>query len=219
MDFTSDNAYGAAAPILKALTAAGAGAMAAYGDDAISERMTQRFAHVFECDVVVFPVVTGTAANCLALATVVPPHGAILCHELAHVEVDECGAPEFFTHGAKLVRIAGEGAKLTIPALEAALTQVGVGGFIFAGCAMHPPCCGQPTISLPADVEAIRLPADARILHFTLNDREFIVSNPEQSFGWRKRIGLLSPTVIETAAYDFFRLAPDGVSMCATTST
>jgi maleate isomerase len=71
---------------------------------------------------------------------------------------------------------------------------------------------------LPADVEAIRLPADARILYFTLNDREFIMSNPEQSFGWRKRIGLLSPTVIETAAYDFYRLAPDGVSMCATTS-
>jgi maleate cis-trans isomerase len=51
-----------------------------------------------------------------------------------------------------------------------------------------------------------------------LNHREFIMSTPEQSFGWRKRIGLLSPTVIETAAYDFYRLAPDGVSMCATTS-
>jgi maleate isomerase len=51
-----------------------------------------------------------------------------------------------------------------------------------------------------------------------LNNREFAMSNPERPFGWRKRIGLLSPTVIETAAYDFYRLAPDGVSMCATTS-
>ena len=79
------------------------------------------------------------------------------------------------------------------------------------------PRCGQPTVSLPADVKAIRL-APTRVRFVAAGNRNQRMSNPERPFGWRKRIGLLSPTVIETAAYDFYRLAPDGVSMCATTS-
>lgn len=113
MDFTSDNSYGAASPILEAVVNASRDAVPAYGDDPFSRRLTQRFSEIFAHEVAVFPVVTGTAANCLAFATLVPPHGAILCHDAAHIEVDECGAPEFFTHGAKLIRIAGEGGKLT----------------------------------------------------------------------------------------------------------
>jgi hypothetical protein len=70
---------------------------------------------------------------------------------------------------------------------------------------------------LPADVRGIRL-APTRVRFVPAGNRNQSMSNPERPFGWRKRIGLLSPTVIETAAYDFYRLAPDGVSMCATTS-
>ncbi len=69
----------------------------------------------------VFPVVTGTAANSLALATLTPPHGAIFCHAESHIAVDECGAPEFFSHGAKLVTLEGRDAKIAPEAIEAAL--------------------------------------------------------------------------------------------------
>ena len=123
MDFTSDNSYGAAPQILDALIAVSSGAALAYGEDAISTRLALRFSEIFAREVAVFPVVTGTAANCLAFAALVPPHGAILCHEAAHIEVDECGAPEFFTHGAKLIRIAGEGGKLTPAALAVTLAR------------------------------------------------------------------------------------------------
>jgi threonine aldolase len=123
VDFTSDNVSGVAPAILEALAAASRGDAPAYGEDPLSERLTRRFSEVFAHEVAVFPVVTGTAANCLAFAALVPPHGAIICHESAHIEVDECGAPEFFTHGAKLIRIGGEGGKLTPAALAAALAR------------------------------------------------------------------------------------------------
>jgi threonine aldolase len=121
MNFVSDNCYGASAPILAAIAAIGQGPAPAYGDDAVTARVRRRLCEIFEREVAVYPVINGTTANALALATLVPPHGAILCHEDAHIAVDECGAPEFFTHGAKLVGIAGAGAKLTPAALERAL--------------------------------------------------------------------------------------------------
>src|SRR5262245_11862360 len=83
---------------------------------------------------------------------------------------------------------------------------------------MRWPRYAQPMASLPANVKAIRLPLSCAYATPTGHHRNETMSNPNRPFGWRKRIGLLSPTVIETAAYDFYRLAPDGVSMCATTS-
>jgi threonine aldolase len=121
MNFVSDNCYGASAQILAAIAAIGQGPAPAYGDDAVTARVRQRLCEIFEREVAVYPVINGTTANALALATLVPPHGAILCHEEAHIAVDECGAPEFFTHGAKLVGIAGTDARLTPAAIEQAL--------------------------------------------------------------------------------------------------
>jgi threonine aldolase len=121
MNFTSDNVHGAAPEILKALTEAAAGTATSYGDDPLTEKVRGVMTRIFEKDVAVYPVVTGTAANALALSTLCPQHGAILCHAEAHVAVDECGAAEFFTHGAKLVPIEGENGKLTPRAIEAAL--------------------------------------------------------------------------------------------------
>ncbi|MGQ0742503.1 MAG: threonine aldolase family protein [Alphaproteobacteria bacterium] len=123
MDFTSDNSYGAAPEILHALANASTGPEAAYGEDATTARLNSLFAELFGSEVSVFPVVTGTAANCLALASFVPPHGAILCHEHAHIDTDECGAAEFFTHGAKLVRVSGPSGKLTSAVLEPVLSR------------------------------------------------------------------------------------------------
>jgi len=127
MNFTSDNAYGASPEILAALTAANTGAAASYGADAVTAELRARMAELFEHEVAVYPVTTGTAANSLALATLCPPHGAILCHALSHIVVDECGAPEFFTHGARLVPIEGRNAKLEPEGIENALTRFPVG--------------------------------------------------------------------------------------------
>lgn len=121
MNFASDNHYGASAQILGALSAVGTTPDAAYGDDAITKRVRDKLCDIFERDVAVYPVINGTTANSLSLATLVPPHGAILCHAEAHIAVDECGAPEFFTHGAKLVPIEGADGKITPDAIEQAL--------------------------------------------------------------------------------------------------
>lgn len=121
MDFSSDNAYGAWPQIVEAIARAASGPARSYGADAPSGDLRARFCDLFEREVAVFPVISGTAANALALATLVPPHGAILCHGESHIAVDECGAPEFFTHGAKLATVEGDGAKLTPAAVEGAL--------------------------------------------------------------------------------------------------
>ncbi|MBV9571029.1 MAG: low specificity L-threonine aldolase [Alphaproteobacteria bacterium] len=121
MNFLSDNAYGAAPEILAAIAKANDGAAPPYGDDEITSRLTRRFCEVFEREVVVFPVVTGTAANALALAALVPPYGAIFCHEENHIAVDECSAPEFFSGGARLVPLNGVHGKITPETIERAL--------------------------------------------------------------------------------------------------
>ena len=112
MNFISDNLAGASAPVLKAMTAAGDGFARAYGQDDWTGRVEKLFGELFEREVAVFLVTTGTAANALALASVVKPWGAVLCHHEAHVAVDECGAPEFFSGGAKIVGLPGDGCKL-----------------------------------------------------------------------------------------------------------
>lgn len=123
MNFRSDNCYGVAPEIADAVQAANHGTDSSYGDDAITARLQTRFSEIFERDVHVYPVISGTAANALALATLVPSHGAVLCHAASHIAVDECGAVEFFTHGAKLVGLEGADGKLTPALAEAALAR------------------------------------------------------------------------------------------------
>ncbi|MGX1789769.1 threonine aldolase family protein [Bosea sp. NPDC055332] len=112
MNFVSDNLAGASAPVMRAMAAANDGFSAAYGNDAWTKRVEALFAELFEREVAVFLVSTGTAANSLALASLVQPWGAVLCHHEAHIASDECGAPEFFTGGAKIVGLPGDGCKL-----------------------------------------------------------------------------------------------------------
>ncbi|HEV7242673.1 MAG TPA: beta-eliminating lyase-related protein [Thermoanaerobaculia bacterium] len=111
-DFRSDNTHGASPEILEALTRAAAGTMTSYGGDEITARVRERCCEIFEHDVDIFPVVTGTAGNALSIAALTPPSGSVLCHEDAHIYRDELGAPEFFTGGAELVPIPGDGGKL-----------------------------------------------------------------------------------------------------------
>lgn len=124
MQFISDNASGVCPEIMAALAAVNEGAMVSYGNDAVTRRMERLFDDTFETRTTVFPVATGTAANALALSVMCPPWGAVYCHEDAHIEVDECGAPEFFTGGAKLVPLSGPNGKLSPDGLDAAVLRL-----------------------------------------------------------------------------------------------
>ena len=120
MRFFSDNA----APVHPAVLAALGDANVldtAYDGDGWSQQLDARFSELFEAPVRALWVPSGTAANCLALAAMCPPHGAIVCHRDAHIQNDEGGAPEFYTHGAKLLLAEGTGAKLTPDTIAAVL--------------------------------------------------------------------------------------------------
>lgn len=123
MRFFSDNAAAACPAVLDALVAANR-LDTAYDGDEWSARLNQAFSAVFETEVEALWVTTGTAANCIGLAMLCPPTGAILTHRDAHIENDEAGAPGFYTGGAKLILLDGPGAKVTTDAAEAACARV-----------------------------------------------------------------------------------------------
>ena len=120
-NFASDTVAPAAPEILAALAEAGRSAEASYGADSITIRVKRCLAELFEWEIAVFPVATGTAANALALAACVSPFGAVYCHQDAHINRDEAGAPEFYTGGAKLIGIDGPHSKISMEAFERAL--------------------------------------------------------------------------------------------------
>lgn len=123
MKFFSDNAAAVHPDVWQAMRAADV-ADAAYDGDRLSRRLDDAFAELFGTPCTVVWVATGTAANCLALAAMAEPHGAIVCHREAHIEVDEAGAPAFFTHGAKLLLAEGEGALLTPATIAAVIDPI-----------------------------------------------------------------------------------------------
>jgi threonine aldolase len=123
MRFFSDNAAPACPEVMAALAAANR-LDTAYDGDAWSQRLDGAFSDLFGTEVAALWVATGTAANALALAALCPPHGSIVCHRDAHIQNDECGAPEFYTHGAKLVLAKGRGAKVTPETVTAALATI-----------------------------------------------------------------------------------------------
>lgn len=124
MYFGSDNSSGASQRLMDALIQANSGNQSSYGNDDYCVRARTKIAEIFNHEVAVFFVTTGTAANALALSAYTPPYGAILCHQDAHINVDECGAPEFFTGGAKLIGLPGDGGKITLDILTGALATL-----------------------------------------------------------------------------------------------
>src|SRR5436853_7446297 len=112
MRFFSDNAAAACPEVLAAIAAANR-LDTAYDGDAWSRQLNGAFSDLFGTGVEALWVATGTAANSLALAALCPPHGSIICHRDAHIQTDECGAPESYTQGAKLLPGQGAGAQLT----------------------------------------------------------------------------------------------------------
>ncbi|HEX4739421.1 MAG TPA: beta-eliminating lyase-related protein [Allosphingosinicella sp.] len=123
MRFFSDNAAPACPEVMAALAEANV-VDTAYDGDRWSARLDDAFSELFGTEVAALWVATGTAANSLALAALCPPYGSILCHRDAHIQNDECGAPEFYTHGAKLMLAEGIGAKVNPETVNALLASI-----------------------------------------------------------------------------------------------
>ena len=125
MNFASDNVYGVHPAIMAALETANRDVThKSYGYDDLTKRAEAELAKVFGCELRMFCVATGTAANGLALSALVPPYGAVFCHGEAHIAVDECNSPELFTGGAKIIGLHSANGKITAAQVEKA-----IGGF------------------------------------------------------------------------------------------
>jgi threonine aldolase len=120
-NFGSDNVTAASPEVIDAIVAANIGLLHSYGDDPYTRQLTALVSRLFETQVCVYPVGTGTAANALALSVLTPPYGAIYCHEAAHIATDECGAPEFYTGGAKIIGLPSVNGKIVPEQLNAPL--------------------------------------------------------------------------------------------------
>src|SRR6266498_898841 len=121
--FASDNYAGICPEAWAALTEANAGHEVSYGNDTWTQKAADLLREIFETDCEVFFVFNGTSANSLSLASLCQSYHSVLCHELAHVEVAECGAPEFFANGSKVLLLEGEHAKIDGKSIERAVNK------------------------------------------------------------------------------------------------
>jgi threonine aldolase len=205
MKFFSDNAAPVHPEIWAAMHAADH-ADTAYAGDAFSARLDTAFGALFETEVAVIWAATGTAANGLALSALVDPFGAIVCHREAHLEVDECGGPAWFTHGAKLLLADGEGAKLTPDTIEAVLnTMRGDVHQAVPQAISITQATEYGRVYTPAEVAAIGNVARARKLKLHMDGARF--ANAVASLGchpadvtWRAGVDVLSFGCIKNGA-------------------
>lgn len=164
MFFTSDNASGAAPEIIAAIARANDGFARSYGADPLMAHVTQKLRDTFEApEAAVHLVATGTVANALALAIHCQPWAAVFAHSDAHIATDECGAPEFYTNGAKLVGVPGAHGKMTADALAQSLAHIGDSGVhgVQRGMVSITNVTEAGTVYTPAEIAA--LTAEARV--------------------------------------------------------
>ena len=171
--FASDNTAGVCPVALAAIQAANAERVPSYGDDVHTAEAKKRFADVFEHECDVFFVFNGTAANAVVLSALCQRHHAVLCHELSHIETDECGAPEFFTSGSKLLPVGGVHAKLRPADLEPALRRGSGVHFPKARALSLTQSTELGTIYTPAELRALADFAHARGLHVQVDGARF----------------------------------------------
>lgn len=153
--FASDNTAGICPEALAAINGANAAPAPSYGDDPMTAEARARFAEVFETECEVFFVFNGTAANALALAAICDRHHAIVCHELSHVDTDECSAPEFFTGGSKVLPLAGPAAKLRPADIEPVFHR---------GHGVHFPKIRALSLTQSTELGTLYTPAETRAL-------------------------------------------------------
>ena len=199
MNFRSDNESPAAPAILAAVQEANQGSAWAYAEDHYSERLDAAFSELFEAPATVLPVSTGTVANSIALAAVSPPWGSVFCHRNAHILNDECGAPEFFGNGLRLVPIDGADGRFTPDELLRAIrANEGHGVHSYNAAAVSlTQSTESGTVYSPAEIAAVCTAARARGLATHLDGARF--ANAVAALGchpadvtWRAGIQLLS---------------------------
>ncbi len=173
VNFCSDNASGVAPEIMRALEAANDGWAMPYGNDDWTRRLQAQVEEIFETEAAVLPVATGTAANVLCLSVMTPPYGAIYCHQDSHINVDECGAPEFYSGGAKLIPLPGDHCKMTPETLAAAIKDVGVVHAVQPAAISLTNSSEAGTIYTPAEVRAISDLAKAQGLGLHMDGARF----------------------------------------------
>jgi threonine aldolase len=196
MNFRSDNTAPIAPEILAALNAVNDGAAASYGEDPLTRQLDDTYSELFEREVRVFTVVSGTAANAIALASLTPPWGAIFCHREAHVEVDEAGAPQFFAGAAKLTVLDGPHAKITPAAVAAVAARRDVHVSTPAVISISQ-TTERGTIYLPQEMAALGVAARELRLKFHVDGARF--ANAVAALGcspaelsWRAGVDALS---------------------------
>ena len=162
MNFASDNVYGVDPRLLAAMVAANDGTARSYSYDNLTEAARARLSKLFEREVWAYLVTTGTAANSLALSAATPPFGAIICHAEAHIAVDECNAPEFFSGGAKLIGLHGQGGKITPAQIDGVLK-----GFIRGE---HDPRAAAVSITNASEAGTVYSPAEVAAIAALAHD-------------------------------------------------
>ena len=200
MFFASDNTSGAPPEVMQALLRANEGFARSYGGDDIMARVTAQVRTLFDApDAQVHLVATGTAANALALAALTPPWGAVFCHRHAHIAEDECGAPEFYTNGAKLVLIDGAHGRITPAALTEALATTGASGVhgVQRGCLSLTNVTEAGTVYTPAEIAALTAIAKSHGLPCHLDGARFAnalvaTGATPAEMTWRAGIDVLS---------------------------
>ena len=176
MFFASDNTSGACPEVMASLIRANDGYARGYGADEVMARVTAKMRRVFDApEAVVHLVATGTAANSLALASFIQPWQAVFCHTHAHIAEDECGAPEFFTNGAKLSLVGGEHGKMTPDSLGQALGSIGESGVhgVQRGIVSITNVTEAGTVYTPAEIADLTALARARNLPCHLDGARF----------------------------------------------
>ena len=176
MFFASDNGSACPPEVMAAVMAANEGYARGYGAETGMDRVRAALRDTFEApEAAVYLVATGTAANALSLAVFCPPWGAVFCHRHAHIAEDECGAPEFFTNGAKLVLVDGAHGRMTPEGLTQVLGTTGESGVhgVQRGMLSVTNLTEAGTAYSPAEIAALTAPARARGLPCHLDGARF----------------------------------------------
>ncbi|MBO89160.1 MAG: low specificity L-threonine aldolase [Rickettsiales bacterium] len=174
MNFCSDNVSGVSPEILAALGAVNNGSAMPYGADEVTKNVVKKLRELFEAPKAeVILMATGSSANALALATMTPPFGAIYCHPDSHVNVDECGAPEFFSGGAKLVTVGGQAGKMTADALNFAINGADVVHHVQPAAVSVTQVTEAGTIYTPDELRAISAVCKAHGLKLHMDGARF----------------------------------------------
>ena len=198
MRFFSDNTASACPEVLGALGVVNHGRAKSYGDDEWTRQLDEKFGEFFGTDVRAFVVVTGTAANSLSLATLTPPYGVVFAHEGAHILNDECGAPEFYSGGGRIVGVPGANGKLTVETLGRVLDELHVSVHSMQPAAISLTQATELGTSYrPEEIATLSALARRHRLHVHMdgarfaNSLEFLGCSPAD-ISWRAGVDVLS---------------------------